>query len=58
MFTLQIYWVGPILGGVGASLLYVQAFVAPEPEVDLAERYRTHADEKEMARLDAKRDLA
>ncbi|XP_055715588.1 aquaporin AQPAe.a [Phlebotomus papatasi] len=53
-----IYWVGPILGGVGASLLYVQAFVAPEPEVDLAERYRTHADEKEMARLDAKRDLA
>ncbi|XP_059621482.1 aquaporin AQPAn.G-like [Phlebotomus argentipes] len=53
-----IYWVGPILGGVAAALLYVQTFVAPEPEVDLAERYRTHADEKEMARLDGKRDLA
>uniref|UniRef100_A0A1L8DEF6 Putative aquaporin major intrinsic protein family n=2 Tax=Nyssomyia neivai TaxID=330878 RepID=A0A1L8DEF6_9DIPT len=53
-----IYWVGPILGGVAAALLYVQAFLAPEPEVDLAERYRTHADEKELARLDGKRDLA
>jgi len=47
-----IYWTGPILGGLAASLLYTQAFLAPEVEVDRSEKYRTDANEKELRRLD------
>lgn len=43
----QVYWAGPILGGVVASLLYTQAFSAPDAE-DRAEKYRTDANEKEV----------
>lgn len=54
-----IYWAGPILGGVCAALLYCQVFKAPQPEGESAsERYRVVADEKELKRLDGKRDMA
>lgn len=43
-----VYWCGPILGGVVASLLYTQAFSAPDIEVDRSEKYRTDANEKEV----------
>lgn len=54
----QIYWAGPCLGGICAVLLYTQAFLAPTPRYNVSERYRTTADDKEMARLEGKRDLA
>ena len=46
----QVYWAGPILGGVVASLLYTQAFSAPENENenDRSGKYRTDATEKEV----------
>ncbi|XP_031619869.1 aquaporin AQPAn.G isoform X1 [Contarinia nasturtii] len=49
-----IYWAGPILGGIVASLLYTQAFSAPDVEVDRSEKYRTDANEKEEKYLDIK----
>lgn len=50
---LQLYWAGPISGGVTASLFYSMAFAAPEPEVETVNgKYRTTATEKEMVRLD------
>jgi len=44
-----IYWVGPILGGVAAGLLYTNVFQAPH-----AEYSAVHAEEKELKRLDGK----
>lgn len=58
LYCLQVYWAGPILGGICAVLLYTQAFQAPAPRYNVSERYRTTADDKEMSRLDAKRDMA
>ncbi|KAJ6627581.1 Aquaporin [Pseudolycoriella hygida] len=46
-----LYWVGPILGGFGASLLYTQVLSAPETET-VADKYRTNANEKEMKNLE------
>ncbi|KAG4071593.1 hypothetical protein HA402_011747 [Bradysia odoriphaga] len=46
-----LYWVGPILGGIGASLLYTQVLSAPEDE-NVADKYRTNASDKEMKRLE------
>ncbi|XP_032570873.1 aquaporin AQPcic isoform X1 [Drosophila sechellia] len=45
-----VYWVGPVLGGVAAALLYTQVLEAkPVPKVNEAsEKYRTHADEREV----------
>ncbi|KAH8365163.1 hypothetical protein KR084_004444, partial [Drosophila pseudotakahashii] len=44
-----VYWVGPVLGGVAAALLYTQVLEAkPAPKTNEAsEKYRTHADERE-----------
>ena len=46
----QIYWAGPILGGVAAALLYILAFAAPELDVHSSEKYRQvqTSDEKEV----------
>jgi aquaporin rerated protein, invertebrate len=44
-----VYWAGPILGGIAASLLYTQAFSAPELEISSSEKYRTSADEREVS---------
>ncbi|KAJ8977986.1 hypothetical protein NQ317_004530 [Molorchus minor] len=57
-----IYWVGPILGGVAAALLYKNAFKPPSlGPLKIIERYTTVAtDEKELRRLDGAKgnDLA
>lgn len=46
---LQLYWAGPILGGVTASLLYTMAFSAPEREELASDKYRVvAANEKEV----------
>lgn len=46
---IQVYWVGPCLGAIGAALIYTQALKAPTIEIDISERYRTTADEKEVS---------
>lgn len=57
--NLWVYWIGPSLGAICAALLYTQAFMAPEAEyTPPSEQYRTNADEKEMTRLESKRDMA
>lgn len=47
-----IYWVGPILGGVVASLLYTFIFSAPEA----GEYAPVNVEEKELKRLDGKNE--
>lgn len=51
--SIQVYWAGPILGGVAAALLYVLAFAAPELDVHVSEKYRQvqTADEKEVTKI-------
>lgn len=44
-----MYWAGPILGGVTASLLYSQVLSAPEETIEVTEKYRTSANEKEVS---------
>lgn len=45
----QIYWAGPIAGGVAAALLYVHGLSAPPTEPP---RYRgVPGDEKEVTRV-------
>lgn len=53
-----IYWVGPILGGIAAALLYKNAFQAPSlGPLKIIERYTTVvSDEKELRRLDGSKD--
>ncbi|XP_030374470.1 aquaporin isoform X2 [Scaptodrosophila lebanonensis] len=55
-----VYWAGPILGGVAAALIYTQVLEAkapPKPN-EAAEKYRTHADERELRKLEGARDYA
>lgn len=55
-----IYWVGPILGGIAAGLLYKYAFSAPSTgPLKIIERYTAVVtDEKELKRLDgSKHDI-
>lgn len=44
----KVYWAGPIFGGVVGSLLYTQAFNAPDIDNDRNDKYRTDATEKEV----------
>lgn len=34
IFNIQVYWLGPILGGIGASLIYKHAFTLPVTEAN------------------------
>lgn len=52
LLNFQVYWVGPILGGIAAALLYTTAFTAPKLHTATApvnERYRVPVDEKEVS---------
>lgn len=46
--SIQVYWVGPILGGIAAALLYILAFAAPAIDSN-SEKYRqVQTDDKEV----------
>lgn len=49
-FPFQVYWVGPILGGIAAALVYKHVFQAPSlGPLKIIERYTTVVtDEKEV----------
>lgn len=54
-----VYWVGPILGGIAAALIYTLILEKPAaPALEVIEKYRTQADEREMRKLDTARDYA
>ncbi|XP_064543538.1 aquaporin AQPcic [Drosophila montana] len=55
-----VYWAGPVLGGVAAALLYTQVLEAKTPPKsnEATEKYRTHADERELRKLEGTRDYA
>ena len=46
-----IYWVGPIMGGIAAALAYTQALEQPAPPASISssDKYKTHADEREVS---------
>lgn len=44
-----VYWIGPILGGLAASLLYSLLFVAPEID-NRSDRYHVVGDEREVSK--------
>lgn len=45
-----VYWAGPILGGIAASLIYTQILEKPAAvkDTEVSDKYRTHADEREV----------
>lgn len=42
-----VYWLGPILGGVAAALIYHHAFTAPSTD-EVTEYSPVNAEEKEV----------
>ncbi|XP_075152811.1 aquaporin AQPAn.G-like [Haematobia irritans] len=57
-----LYWMGPILGGAMAALIYVQILEIPAEKpkpLDAAEKYRIHAfAEREMKKMDTTKVFA
>ncbi|XP_061401593.1 aquaporin AQPAn.G-like [Musca vetustissima] len=56
-----VYWAGPILGGIVACMIYSQILekptVPPKP-IEASDKYRIHAYEREMKKLEISRDFA
>ncbi|XP_049804995.1 aquaporin AQPAe.a isoform X1 [Schistocerca nitens] len=50
-----VYWLGPILGGIAAALLYKNAFAAPSADVNM-EYSPVQVQDKELKRLDNRKD--
>ncbi|KAK6641188.1 hypothetical protein RUM44_012897 [Polyplax serrata] len=48
-----VYWLGPILGGMAAALIYQHGFVAP-PSEEVTEYSPVRVEDKELKRMDAK----
>ncbi|XP_065357022.1 aquaporin AQPAn.G isoform X2 [Calliphora vicina] len=55
-----VYWAGPILGGIAAALIYTQILEKPAAAKvsEVSDKYRTHADEREMRKLEGAHDYA
>ncbi|TMW40708.1 hypothetical protein DOY81_014212 [Sarcophaga bullata] len=55
-----VYWAGPILGGIVGAMIYTQVLektVDPSKPIDVSDRYRIHAFEREMKKLEKSNDL-